>query len=456
VIAALLLLATVAGACMSPVTPEPAPPPPTTQPTDVREIMDIVWQWNTLSEAQPPAESTIANPEQYTITFLPQNQVSIKADCNMVHGIYAAAGDRLTIQLGPSTMAFCGEQSNDQVYLDLLTRVSTFALADGVLKLTTTDENVIGFANGGAPQAEAPAAPPFVNAVWEWEAFRSPEESMSFNVVEPEKYLAVFVPEGLLALRADCNRAAGNYTADGASLAITLGPTTLAECGPDSLYDVYLRNFANVASYVMDGDRLILNLKMDSGDMVFRRAQVVPGISITPNQVSLDTQGLPYSWQANLVAETPYDASQPPGPMGMPEHLEINFGGVDPADVQPNDPIMYILPVNAYRAQWQAAGNDFVTQQMANIYQMLVTLPVPSPDSLPTLPPEQTGGVNDVAVQVSRVNGVTMDSASRDGYRFVGRWAQDANPITNGRCRYPHSIVHQITGLAGRLATKSK
>ena len=39
---------------------------------------------------------------------------------------------------------------------------------------------------------------------------------------------------------------------------------------------------------------------------------------IQPQQVSIDTQGLPYSWQANLAPETPYDASQPPGPMGMP------------------------------------------------------------------------------------------------------------------------------------------
>ena len=52
---------------------------------------------------------------------------------------------------------------------------------------------------------------------------------------------------------------------------------------------------------------------------------------IQPQQVSIDTQGLPYSWQANLVPETPYDASQPPGPMGLPEHIEINFGVTDPA-----------------------------------------------------------------------------------------------------------------------------
>ena len=184
--------------------------------------MDIVWQWTDLAEAQPPAQSVIPNPENYTLTFLSNNELSIKADCNMVRATYIANGDRLAIQLGPSTMAFCGEQSNDQVFLDLLTRVTNFAVVDGSLKLTTTDANIMGFANGGPAETAAPVeAPegdtvaPFANTLWEWEAFRSPEESMSFNVLEPANYTALFAADGRLALRADCNLAAGGYTVDG-------------------------------------------------------------------------------------------------------------------------------------------------------------------------------------------------------------------------------------------------
>ena len=39
-----------------------------------------------------------------------------------------------------------------------------------------------------------------------------------------------------------------------------------------------------------------------------------------------------------------------------------------------------------------------------------------------------------MAVQMARVTGVAPESASRNGYRFVGRWAQDANPVTNRGC----------------------
>jgi hypothetical protein len=45
-------------------------------------------------------------------------------------------------------------------------------------------------------------------------------------------------------------------------------------------------------------------------------------IGISPNQVSLNTQGLPHSWQANAVAGSPYDGSQPPGPKDFPATSE--------------------------------------------------------------------------------------------------------------------------------------
>jgi len=151
---------------------------------------------------------------------------------------------------------------------------------------------------------------------------------------------------------------------------------------------------------------------------------------IQPQLVTIDTQGLPYSWQANLVPATPYDASQPPGPMGLPQHIEINFGVTDPGDKQPGDPVMYIIPVDAYEQMWEGAGNPYIANSITGVYSWTVALQSPPPTAgLPALPPEQIGGVNDLAVQIGRaVN--DAESASKSGYRFVGRWAQDANPVT--------------------------
>jgi heat shock protein HslJ len=151
---------------------------------------------------------------------------------------------------------------------------------------------------------------------------------------------------------------------------------------------------------------------------------------IQPQQVTIDTQGLPYSWQANLVPATPYDASQPPGPMGLPQHIEINFGVTDPSMKQPGDLVMYIIPVDEYEQMWEGAGNPSVTDSITGVYSWTVAIQTPPPTSgLPALPPEQIAGVNDLAVQIGRAAS-DADSASKSGYRCVGRWAQDANPVT--------------------------
>ena len=102
---------------------------------------------------------------------------------------------------------------------------------------------------------------------------------------------------------------------------------------------------------------------------------------------------------------------------------------------------MYIIPVNTYRKLWNEAGNDAVTRTIQEIQELNFVLVSPAPTSgYPALPYEESGaGVNDLAVQVGRAVSqaeLNTTSATQDGYRFVGRWAQDANPVTNQGLRY--------------------
>ena len=157
---------------------------------------------------------------------------------------------------------------------------------------------------------------------------------------------------------------------------------------------------------------------------------------LQPSQIKLDTQGLPYAWQAVSVPGAPYDASQPPGPMGLPEHIEILFGAATPAERQPGTPIMYLIPIDAYRQLWDSNGNPAVSAEIAKIYSRTVAIPSPIPTSgWPALPPEEVVGYNDLAVQVGRAASDDL-SASKSGFRLVGRWMQDANPVTNQGLRY--------------------
>jgi heat shock protein HslJ/uncharacterized protein YraI len=164
-------------------------------------------------------------------------------------------------------------------------------------------------------------------------------------------------------------------------------------------------------------------------------AQVVEA-GFHPSMISLDTQGLPYSWQPVLVPATPYDASQAPGPTGLPAHVEILFGVTEAEQRQPGSPIMYIIPVDAYRALWDDAGNPAVSEAVADIFSRTNILNVPElTEGYAALPFDETAGALDVAVQLDHT-GAPLTSATINGYRFVGRWEQSFNPVTNQGLRY--------------------
>jgi hypothetical protein len=207
--------------------------------------------------------------------------------------------------------------------------------------------------------------------------------------------------------------------------------TTLAQCEPGSLYDVYLARLDDAVTFVFDEEgNLVLNLMMDAGNMIFTREAIARGVGLLPDiaAVDLDTQGLYPDWQAVVVPEQPYDQSMPPGPVGLPAHIQILFGVNNHAAYEPGDPIIYIIPVNAYRDMWEAAGNMAVTNMLARIADQTGGPAVSG--TMAALPLERTVGRNDLAVQIGR------PTPSDNGYRFVGRWMQDANPVTNQHLVY--------------------
>ena len=61
-------------------------------------------------------------PKKYTIIFNTDGTFEGQADCNAISGTYSQENG-FTITLGPSTLAFCGEDSLDQQYLTLLDNV---------------------------------------------------------------------------------------------------------------------------------------------------------------------------------------------------------------------------------------------------------------------------------------------------------------------------------------------
>jgi heat shock protein HslJ len=86
-------------------------------------ITGIVWQWTSLTDRVTGEETTIPNPENYTIIFNEDGTLEGKADCNNFSGTYSQENG-FAITLGPTTMAYCGETSMDTQYLQLLGSVA--------------------------------------------------------------------------------------------------------------------------------------------------------------------------------------------------------------------------------------------------------------------------------------------------------------------------------------------
>lgn len=124
-------------------------------------------------------------------------------------------------------------------------------------------------ANGSQDAASSPS---LVGTTWEWVEFQDTAEQNSFTVEDSSAYTLTFNDDETVSMQADCNQASGNYTLEGSSLSIALGPTTLAECGPESRYDEYLARLGEVASYVIADGQLFLNLQVDAGNLVFEPA----------------------------------------------------------------------------------------------------------------------------------------------------------------------------------------
>ena len=148
-LACLSIVLVVGVAC----APPPTPVPPTATPSNT--ITDIVWQWKSVTTKPTGETTTVSDPQNYTITFREDGTLSGKADCNSFTGTYSQESG-FSIKLGASTMAYCGEASLDQQYLELLSAVVAGG-PDGQGNLALENaggEKRMLFTNGGAAPAQ--------------------------------------------------------------------------------------------------------------------------------------------------------------------------------------------------------------------------------------------------------------------------------------------------------------
>ncbi|MFV1858573.1 MAG: META domain-containing protein [Anaerolineales bacterium] len=103
------------------------------------KMLGVEWQLHSVLESEPAAQSVIPQPPNYTIQFAADGTAAIRADCNNVGANYTVSGSNLTITLGPATLAFCGEDSGDNLYMTALGAVTSYAMSEYGMALDVAD-----------------------------------------------------------------------------------------------------------------------------------------------------------------------------------------------------------------------------------------------------------------------------------------------------------------------------
>ena len=106
--------------------------------------------------------------------------------------------------------------------------------------------------------------------LWQWEGLTTPVEQIV--VEDPSLYTIRFQPEGQVEMRADCNRAFGEYkVSEEHKLEFGLFGVTRAMCPPESHSDRYLKDLAQATTFFLQDGKLYLELPYDSGTLKFSR-----------------------------------------------------------------------------------------------------------------------------------------------------------------------------------------
>ena len=115
------------------------------------------------------------------------------------------------------------------------------------------------------------AVPSIVDVLWRWERFEDTAGLRDITVPDQDKYTLRLLPDGTFQVTADCNTASGVYmlSRSRSSIGFGLNRSSQVACPPGSLSDTYLARLSEVVTYVLQEGKLVLNLMIDGGNMVF-------------------------------------------------------------------------------------------------------------------------------------------------------------------------------------------
>jgi heat shock protein HslJ len=88
------------------------------------ELLGETWMW--VRFVDPIEAYDVANPEDYTMEFMPDDTVILKADCNMANGVYAASNGEIDIEILMTTLAMCTPDSLGDTFIAQLNEAARY------------------------------------------------------------------------------------------------------------------------------------------------------------------------------------------------------------------------------------------------------------------------------------------------------------------------------------------
>jgi heat shock protein HslJ len=138
-------VAALIAACTAATDPPPSPPvpaltsamlPPAIPADAAEQLIGRVYAWQRTAPSNGPA-TVAADPEHYTLEFLADGRLALRADCNRGGGQYTLqSGGRVTISALATTKMACPAGSQDTQFLRALADAERYAIENRALRLT--------------------------------------------------------------------------------------------------------------------------------------------------------------------------------------------------------------------------------------------------------------------------------------------------------------------------------
>ena len=158
-----------------------------------------------------------ANPSQYQARFHPDGSLAIQADCNHARAQYRLEDNRLQLDLGPTTLMACGEDSLGSRFLTLLGSANLIFFQDDNLFIDLKfDSGTMQFSP--LPELSGQA---LIDTHWRATGYNNGRGAL-VSLIEGTEISLHFGPEGQLTGTAGCNQYSAPFEIQGER--ITIGP----------------------------------------------------------------------------------------------------------------------------------------------------------------------------------------------------------------------------------------